>query len=168
MTENAPPGRPPDPPRRELRGRPAARPAGDRGTLSWEAIGSLLTGIGTVLASLVALAALPVALTSAGAAPPPPPPPVTQITVPVTVVRDCAPTVTGEGGPTPTVHPPSAPEGPDHQENTMSVHPGQHVTAEFDRNDVVQAIVLQVRGHEALVQEKGTRRAEWLPLSDLR
>ncbi|EYR64871.1 hypothetical protein N866_03240 [Actinotalea ferrariae CF5-4] len=164
MTENAPPGPSPDPPRRELRGRATARPANDRGAARRETINTITAVANTVLL------ALQLTFGVSGPEPPPPPPPtvVTHVTVPVTVLVGCAPTVTGEGGPAPTVHPPSAPEGPDHQENAMSIRPGQHVTAEFSRNDVVEVIVLQVRGREALVQQKGTERAEWIPLSDLR
>lgn len=49
----------------------------------------------------------------------------------------------------------------------MSVYQGQQVTAEFGRYDVVEAIVLEVRCDRALVQEKGTQRAEWISVDDL-
>jgi len=44
---------------------------------------------------------------------------------------------------------------------------GQHVIAEFTEGDVVQVVILEIRGNEALVQELGTQRAEWIPLSRL-
>lgn len=93
---------------------------------------------------------------------------VTDVTPQTSALTSCALTVTSEGGTTTMVHPPSTPEAPDHKEIAVSINQGQHVTAEFGRNDVVEAIVLEVRGDEALVQEKGTRRAEWIPLSDIR
>ena len=48
----------------------------------------------------------------------------------------------------------------------MSVYQGQHVTVEFP-DDTVEAVVLEVRGDEALVQEVGTGRAEWAPLHSI-
>jgi hypothetical protein len=41
---------------------------------------------------------------------------------------------------------------------------GQHVTANFP-DASVEAIILELRDTEALVQQKGTQRAEWILLS---
>lgn len=49
----------------------------------------------------------------------------------------------------------------------MSIYQGKHVIAQFP-DATVEAIVLEVRGEEALVREKGTHRAEWIPVRDLR
>ncbi len=46
----------------------------------------------------------------------------------------------------------------------MSFHQGQHVTADGGGFDQVEVIILEIRGNEALVQELGTARAEWIPL----
>lgn len=40
---------------------------------------------------------------------------------------------------------------------------GQHTTAWFPDSGRVEVIILEVRGDEALVQEVGTQRAEWVP-----
>lgn len=48
-----------------------------------------------------------------------------------------------------------------------NISQGEHVTASFP-DATVEAIVLEVRGNEALVQQAGTRRAEWIPLRDIR
>lgn len=89
-----------------------------------------------------------------------------QLTPQTSAPVSCAHTVPGEGGPTEPVQPPSAPEGPDQQENPMSIYQGQHVTAEFP-DATVDAVVLEVCSDQALVQEHGTQRAEWIPLDDL-
>lgn len=90
------------------------------------------------------------------------------VTAKTNTTDGCTLTISGEGEPTPTVHPPSAPEGPDQEKSTaMDVYQGQHVTAEFP-DATVEAIVLEVRGNEAKVQQKGTQRAEWISVNDLR
>lgn len=163
MTIEAQSGRPPDPPRRELRESATARRARDGGHALWvavTAIGVLLGGVGALLGGAAAL--LP-----SDADPTPAPTAVADVTPQTNATDECALTVPGGGGSTPTVHPPSAPEGPDQQEHTMSVYQGQHVTAEFP-DATVEAIVLEVRGDQALVRQKGTQRAEWIPLRDLR
>jgi hypothetical protein len=48
------------------------------------------------------------------------------------------------------------------------MYAGAHITVEFSRGDVVDVIVLQVAGDELLVQEQGTRRAEWCHVSQVR
>ena len=91
---------------------------------------------------------------------------VTDVTPWTNGTTDPALTVPSGGGP-PKVHPPPAPERPDHKESKMNIYQGAHVIAEFPGRDV-KAVVLEVRGSQALVQEKGTDRAEWIPVSQLR
>lgn len=102
--------------------------------------------------------------------PPAPPPNISVVEItPEMGAPECrARTVTGEGGTTNPVHPPSAPERSDRsKEHAMGIYQGAHVVAQFP-DATVEAIVLEVRGNEALVQQKGTQRAEWIPLSQLR
>lgn len=129
----------------------------------------LVGALAAAFTAVQAFAAVAQLVVSAQQEPAPPPAVsnVTEVTVVVIAGKGCALTVPGEGGPTPTVHPPSAPEGPGQQEHTMSVYQGQHVTAEFP-DATVEAIILEVRRDQALVQQKGTQRAEWIPLRDLR
>ena len=47
----------------------------------------------------------------------------------------------------------------------MSFHQGQHVTANGTGWARIKVVILEIRGSEALVQELGTARAEWIPLS---
>ena len=47
----------------------------------------------------------------------------------------------------------------------MSFHQGQHVTANGNGWARIKVVILEIRGSEALVQELGTARAEWIPLS---
>ena len=47
------------------------------------------------------------------------------------------------------------------------MYQGQHVTADWPY-DSCEVVILEIRGDEALVQEMGTRRAEWIPLRSLR
>lgn len=44
---------------------------------------------------------------------------------------------------------------------------GEHVWARFWTEPEVQVVILQLKGDEALVQELGTQRAEWLPVANL-
>ena len=48
-----------------------------------------------------------------------------------------------------------------------TIRPGEHVVVEFP-DATVDAVILEVRGNEALVQERGTRRAEWAPINRIR
>lgn len=49
----------------------------------------------------------------------------------------------------------------------MAIFQGKHVIAEFP-DATVEAVVLELRGDEALVQQKGTQRAEWIAVRNLR
>lgn len=49
----------------------------------------------------------------------------------------------------------------------MSFQQGQHVTANGTGFNGVRVIILEIKGSEALVQEIGTQRYEWIPLSRL-
>lgn len=50
----------------------------------------------------------------------------------------------------------------------MSFRQGQHVVARFPSSGDVDAIVLEVRGSELVVQEVGTERAETVPATNCR
>lgn len=166
----------PDPPRRSRR-RGAHRR--ERGQVTLPTVALVLTGLDLVATIALGLPGTLLALRELLSENDPQPAPtqivcngcvfqdgVTDVTPQTNATAGGASTVQGGGGPT-KVHPSPAPEGPDRKESKMSIYQGAHVIAEFP-DATVEAIVLEVRGSEALVQQKGTRRAEWIPVAWLR